>query len=211
MTTAGNAPGPVFVDGSGRRSRLVRRTCWGLGSLATVYVVAVLLALVVPAGLTRLHVPGLGAILPGPAAPGRPQSGGSAPLPSGGAQPEPSLSGAGRSPAAPLVVPGPPSPASTLAAATGPTSIAASQAPRPAAPTSAGASAAPRPPGTPRRSPGAPAPSKAPSGQPSSRPTAVAHPTPAAHPTPSPRGGRPAAPRATPPPVPTPTRTTPPR
>ncbi|MBC7678386.1 MAG: hypothetical protein H7233_05300 [Pseudorhodobacter sp.] len=76
-------PGPVFVDPSGRRGRLVRRACWLLGSLAGAYVVAVLLALVVPAGLTRLVVPGLGAVLPGPAAPELRDAGGS-PAPAAG-------------------------------------------------------------------------------------------------------------------------------
>lgn len=78
-----NDHGPVFVDPSGRRGRLVRRACWLLGSLAGAYVVAVLLALVVPAGLTRLAVPGLGAVLPGPAAPELRDAGGS-PAPAAG-------------------------------------------------------------------------------------------------------------------------------
>ena len=66
---AADLPGPIFVDPSGRRGRIVRRTSWVLGGLAGAYVVLVLLALIVPAGLGRMTVPGLGPLLPGPAAP----------------------------------------------------------------------------------------------------------------------------------------------
>lgn len=62
-------PRAVFVDLSGRRGRVVRRICWLFGGLAGAYVTLVLIALVVPAGLGRLTVPGLGPVLPGPAAP----------------------------------------------------------------------------------------------------------------------------------------------
>ena len=95
-------PGPVFVDPSGRRGRRVRRACWLLGSLAVAYVVAVLLALVVPAGLTRLVVPGLGAVLPGPAAPELRDAGGSP------------------APAAGLLAPSPTTPSPTTLASFGP-------------------------------------------------------------------------------------------
>jgi len=66
---AAERPRAIFVDDSGRRARLVRRIFWVLSALATAYVVLVLVALVVPAGLGRLAVPGLGSLLPGPAAP----------------------------------------------------------------------------------------------------------------------------------------------
>lgn len=70
-------PGPIFVDPSGRRGRITRRTSWVLGGLAGAYVVLVLLALIVPAGLGRMTVPGLGPLLPGPAAPSLSDSAGS--------------------------------------------------------------------------------------------------------------------------------------
>jgi hypothetical protein len=75
-------PRAIFVDPSGRRSRVVRRTSVVLGALASAYVVLVLLALVVPAGLGRLTVPGLGPLLPGPAAPSLVDTAGAAQLPS---------------------------------------------------------------------------------------------------------------------------------
>ncbi len=58
----------VFVDPTGRRGRVVARTCWALGSLGVAYVALVLVSLLLPPGLSRLTVPGLGAVLPGPAA-----------------------------------------------------------------------------------------------------------------------------------------------
>jgi hypothetical protein len=63
------APRAVFVDLSGRRARRVRWITLALGAVASAYVVLVLLALVLPAGFGRLTVPGLGPLLPGPAAP----------------------------------------------------------------------------------------------------------------------------------------------
>jgi hypothetical protein len=75
-------PRAIFVDPSGRRSRVVRRTSMALGALASAYVVLVLLALVVPAGLGRLTVPGLGPLLPRPAAPSLVDTAGAAQLPS---------------------------------------------------------------------------------------------------------------------------------
>ncbi|MEX2288898.1 MAG: hypothetical protein WD794_01050 [Mycobacteriales bacterium] len=59
---------PVFVDSSGRRSRLVARTCWALGALGVAYVGLIVVSLLLPPGLSRLAVPGLGPVLPGPAA-----------------------------------------------------------------------------------------------------------------------------------------------
>lgn len=67
MEGAGEARA-VFVDPSGRRSRMVARTCWVLGTLGVAYIGLVLVSLLLPPGLSRLTVPGLGAVLPGPAA-----------------------------------------------------------------------------------------------------------------------------------------------
>jgi hypothetical protein len=84
--TAGSRP--VFVDPSGRRGRTVRRLTWAVGTLVGLYAVLVVVALVMPVGLNRLAVPGLGPLLPGPvAAPaqgdegsdGNPQAAGDAP------------------------------------------------------------------------------------------------------------------------------------
>jgi len=72
----------IFVDPSGRRGRVVRRTSWLFGCLASTYVVLVLASLVVPAGLGRVTVPGLGPLLPGPAAPSLRDAGGAAQPPS---------------------------------------------------------------------------------------------------------------------------------
>lgn len=58
----------VFVDASGRRGRRIRQACWLLGALMVLYVGTVLLALVGPPGLSRLSIPGIGPVLPGPAA-----------------------------------------------------------------------------------------------------------------------------------------------
>ncbi|MET0788482.1 MAG: hypothetical protein ABWY33_04495 [Cellulomonas sp.] len=60
---------PVFVDPSGRRGRTVQRVTWTLGALVGAYAVLVLVALVVPVGMNRLTLPGLGPLLPGPVAP----------------------------------------------------------------------------------------------------------------------------------------------
>ena len=59
----------VFVDPSGRRGKVVGRAFWLLSCLASAYVVLVLVSLVVPAGLSRLTVPGLGPVVPGAGAP----------------------------------------------------------------------------------------------------------------------------------------------
>ena len=63
------ATSAVFVDPSGRRGRTVRRVTWTLGALVAAYAVLVVVALVVPVGMNRLDVPGLGPLLPGPIAP----------------------------------------------------------------------------------------------------------------------------------------------
>lgn len=61
--------GPVFVDPSGRRARWLVRAAWALGSLMAVYTALVIASLVVPAGVLPLSLPGIGRLLPGPAAP----------------------------------------------------------------------------------------------------------------------------------------------
>ena len=66
--SAPDAPRAVFVDPTGRRSRVVARTCWVLGALGVAYVALVVVSLLLPPGLGRLAVPGLGPVLPGPAA-----------------------------------------------------------------------------------------------------------------------------------------------
>jgi hypothetical protein len=58
----------VFVDPTGRRHRLVARTAWVLAGLGVAYVALVVLSLLLPPSLSRLAVPGLGPVLPGPAA-----------------------------------------------------------------------------------------------------------------------------------------------
>ena len=69
---------PVFVDPSGRRARWVRAAFGAVGALASLYVATVALSLVLPAGALHLSVPGLGAVLAGPApAHGGPRNGGS--------------------------------------------------------------------------------------------------------------------------------------
>jgi hypothetical protein len=59
---------PVFVDPSGRRHRRVVRTAWLLAGLGAAYVALVVVSLLLPPSLSRLTVPGLGPVLPGPAA-----------------------------------------------------------------------------------------------------------------------------------------------
>lgn len=58
----------VFVDPTGRRQRRVARVAWLLAGLGTAYVALVVVSLLLPPSLTRLSVPGLGQLLPGPAA-----------------------------------------------------------------------------------------------------------------------------------------------
>ncbi len=59
---------PVFVDESGRRSRWVSRGGWVITSLFVGYLLLVITALVGPSGLSRITLPGLGPLLPGPGA-----------------------------------------------------------------------------------------------------------------------------------------------
>ncbi|MGB8651874.1 MAG: hypothetical protein WCD35_14560, partial [Mycobacteriales bacterium] len=63
------AHSPVFVDASGRRASWFARTCWALGAVMAGYLLLVVVSLVAPPGVTRLAVPGLGRLLPGPGAP----------------------------------------------------------------------------------------------------------------------------------------------
>ena len=69
MSRQGGGSRAVFVDPSGRRGRTVRRVTWTLGALVGAYAVLVVVALVVPVGMNRLTLPGLGPLLPGPVAP----------------------------------------------------------------------------------------------------------------------------------------------
>lgn len=69
MSGLSGTPRAVFVDPSGRRGRTVRRVMWTLGLLVGLYCALVVLALVLPVGMSRLAVPGLGPLLPGPVAP----------------------------------------------------------------------------------------------------------------------------------------------
>ncbi|MCA1721465.1 MAG: hypothetical protein LC779_10345, partial [Actinobacteria bacterium] len=68
-TKVGSAAGrtPVFVDPSGRRGRVLSRICWTLGALMAGYVALVVISLLGPPGLSKLSLPGLGPVLPGPA------------------------------------------------------------------------------------------------------------------------------------------------
>lgn len=60
--------GPVFVDPSGRRHRLVVRAVWLLAALGAAYIGLVVVSLLLPPSVSRLSVPGLGPVLPGPGA-----------------------------------------------------------------------------------------------------------------------------------------------
>lgn len=60
--------GPVFVDPSGRRHRLVVRGAWLLAALGAAYIGLVVVSLLLPPSVSRLSVPGLGPVLPGPGA-----------------------------------------------------------------------------------------------------------------------------------------------
>lgn len=136
MSGQSGAPSAVFVDPSGRRGRTVRRITWALGALIAGYAVLVVVALVVPVGMNRLSVPGLGPLLPGPRAPQFPDaSGDDAPLvptpSSPSATPTPSESASARAAARSVVA----TPAPT------PTTIPGAVAPSPSA--TATASAAP--------------------------------------------------------------------
>ena len=67
MASSGPAA-PVFVDPSGRRHRVVVRAAWVLAGLGAAYIGLVVVSLLLPPSVSRLSVPGLGPVLPGPAA-----------------------------------------------------------------------------------------------------------------------------------------------
>lgn len=65
----GSGPGsPVFVDPTGRRQRIVVRAAWVLAALGAAYIGLVVVSLLLPPSVSRLSVPGLGPVLPGPGA-----------------------------------------------------------------------------------------------------------------------------------------------
>lgn len=129
----------VFVDPTGRRHRRVVRSAWGLAGLGAASVAVVVVSLLLPPSVSRLSVPGLGPVLPGPAA---------APL--GKAEGEAAgpdvLLARSPSPAPPAVTPRParsvrttgspmPGSTSTRMPTTGPATTAPTQAPTTAGPT----------------------------------------------------------------------------
>lgn len=59
---------PVLVDPTGRRGRLLARVFWAAATFMTAYVVLVVVSLAGTPGLSRLRIPGIGPVLPGPAA-----------------------------------------------------------------------------------------------------------------------------------------------
>lgn len=65
---ARTSQGPVFVDPSTRRVTAVRVVGWLLAVVVAGYLLLVAVALVGPPGLSRVTVPGLGPVLPGPGA-----------------------------------------------------------------------------------------------------------------------------------------------
>lgn len=65
---SGGPASPVFVDPSGRRHRRVVRGAWLLAGLGAAYIGLVVVSLLLPPSVSRLSVPGLGPVLPGPAA-----------------------------------------------------------------------------------------------------------------------------------------------
>jgi hypothetical protein len=168
---------PVFVDGSGRRGRIVRRISWLVGLLMAAYVSVVVLSLLGSPGLSRLSVPGLGPVLPGPAAPalttatGRRQPAGRLLSPTRSAAPglrAPIGSGA---PAAPAARIGPPaaggSPAGVAATSPRPAS---SVAPTPRPSSTAAATPAPAPTAGPATATPGPRSTKTPPGQSTAQP-----------------------------------------
>jgi hypothetical protein len=174
----------IFVDASGRRGRLLVRVFWVLGAVLAAYVGVVLLALVGPPGLSRLAIPGLGPVLPGPgAAPLRATTGGHGSpgrlLPRPGETRAPVVSSVGPTSAPTAGVPTSsprPAPAATPSA---------SARPRPSTPASAAPGRTTAPSTAPSRAP-APGPSKTPPGQSTARPTPRSTHARAARPSPTP-------------------------
>jgi hypothetical protein len=174
------APGPIFVDSTGRRGRLVRRICWALGLVMAAYVAVVILALVGPPGLSQLAIPGLGPVLPGSGAPDLRTPTGQHGAPASVLSPRPSVSPRPRT--------------STATAAPGSTTTRASGAPTASPVSSPPASGHPTP------APTGPA-SSPPTGAPTS-PVPRASPTPpgqtSPHPTPRSTHARVASPQPSP-------------
>lgn len=169
MQTGAGATRAVFVDPSGRRGRLVSRTCWALGALGVAYVLLVVVSLLLPPSLTRLTVPGLGRVLPGPGAPALTAEGGGKQAPETLLAPSPSPRRP--SPSAEAS----PSPASDArsAATPAPSTAAPAAPPPPASPAAAPVPAAPGPTVAP-----SPRSTRAPSTQPAARPTRSPKPRP---------------------------------
>lgn len=67
MTDA--APGPVFIDETGRRRRVVRLAGVTAAILTGLYVTLVGISLIASPGILSLRVPGLGSLLPNASAP----------------------------------------------------------------------------------------------------------------------------------------------
>lgn len=158
---------PVFVDASGRRGRWLHRLFVALGVLMATYVGVVLVSLVAPSSLSRLAVPGLGPVLPGPGAPGlRTATGGHGkPAVVLGPHPSPSRLETTGSPAGPVSTPGQNRP-TVVPSPTAPS-------PAPSARPTTSQTAAPSPVATGRPASPAPRSSQTPPGQ-----TSSAHPSP---------------------------------
>lgn len=174
--------GPVFVDPTGRRARLLAAASWLLGLLFAGYLLLVAAALVAPPGSIALQIPGLGPVLPvttapalrTPAGPRRPQEAlvRRAGTPAGA--PVPSATAGTDGPTAPARGTQPVPPAQPAASP-----AASPQRPAPAAspPPSAGPAATPArssgPTASPAATPGPASPAASPrgSGRPSSKPT----------------------------------------
>lgn len=62
-------PGPVFVDETGRRRRVVRAVGFVVAALTGLFLALVGVSLVASPGLLPLHLPGVGPLLPNAAAP----------------------------------------------------------------------------------------------------------------------------------------------
>lgn len=160
-------PGPVFVDPSGRRQRLLGTVGFVVAAGFALYLVVITIALMAPPGVLPLAVPGLGRLLPGPGAP--------------------ALSDSASGPAVPAVVLGPAASAGRAAA------VAPMQAPSAAVPTDqsgvVGTVRPPRPSTTPTRA----APASVVAVTPTSPPTATGRPTAVATATPTRTPGKPTA------------------
>lgn len=181
----------VFVDASGRRWRRVRWLGVALAGLLVAYLLLLVAALVGPPALSRIAVPGLGPVLPGPAAGSLGDGRGGSATPRE-ALVRSSLEPAGQG-AGPTPIPSAGTPTTTGPTPGGPVPAPAAP-PAPEPPSAPAASAPPRP--APAATPSAGAPS---AGQPTVRPTPSREPAPAStggRPSeqPSPAAGRPSEP-----------------